>query len=230
MRKLDSRRIHLVIGANGYSQKYLCALTDFVFLNIAFFMVQYIRVGSLGISRGYFKLLICFYVAWLITSLITGKFRQGDLKRKDCVFLQLKSILLLVYLISFVVVILGIKSYSRVQIFGTCLVMLILALPFFSVVHLRKVKERSSSEPGREGRSPLRSRIPVSLIVSDFVLLNAAFFAMNLFKRGTLTLLPHYEEILLIIYGLWMIASLLTKKYGVHHFYNMYYELPAGIT
>jgi len=56
-------------------------------------------------------------------------------------------------------------------------------------------------------------RISIPLTVADFALVGAAFFMVNLLKRGSLTMPPDYEWLLLLIYGVWFVCSGLTGKY-----------------
>ena len=63
----------------------------------------------------------------------------------------------------------------------------------------------------------------------DFLILNFAFFTLNLYNRGTFRLSPEYEKILLVIYGLWFLGILITQKFEFKNFQNYYFALAAGI-
>jgi len=62
----------------------------------------------------------------------------------------------------------------------------------------------------------LGKNFPILEIFVDFLLLNAAFFLAVLFKRGKVVLEPEYQSLLLVYYGLWAVASLVTKRYKIH--------------
>lgn len=56
------------------------------------------------------------------------------------------------------------------------------------------------------------------LCLVDFGLLNAAFFALNYWKRGTFNLSSRYERLLIIFYGIWFLVSIFTKKFRTRTF------------
>ena len=61
------------------------------------------------------------------------------------------------------------------------------------------------------------------LLLSDFFLVGISFFIVSYLKRGTFYPVPGYENLLLIIYGLWFIFSMMTKKYIRQPFQNYYH-------
>jgi len=62
------------------------------------------------------------------------------------------------------------------------------------------------------------------LLALDFNLLNISFFLMNYWKRGTSVLSPLYLKLLIAFYIIWLVVSLLTKKF---HFgsYTGYWDV-----
>lgn len=71
--------------------------------------------------------------------------------------------------------------------------------------------EPSHSGSGEKNRP--RGFYSFLLCVSDFVLLNVSFFALNYWKRGTFDLSSRYFRLLLAFYGIWFVVSLLTRKF-----------------
>jgi len=61
--------------------------------------------------------------------------------------------------------------------------------------------------------------------MSDFFLVGISFFIVNYLKRGNFYLLPEYEKLLLIIYGLWFIFALITRKFIRQPFQNFYHAM-----
>ncbi len=59
---------------------------------------------------------------------------------------------------------------------------------------------------------------PFVLGLVDFCLLNAAFFALNWWKRGSFDLSPIYVKLLIAFYGIWIIVSLSTKKFRLREY------------
>jgi hypothetical protein len=229
MKKHSPHWVRFSIGIDGQSARLASAVADFVILNLAFFLLYFLRLGHFRISAAYFGLLLFFNILWLTISLTTRRLRLEVLGTRDFVLLQFKSILILLYSVSFLVVFLGLKSFSRLHIFGTCLVMLLLELAFFSVIRLggrgSRVQPPNRSPDDRSLRAPLSA----SLFIFDFILLNIAFWAVNVILRGRFVLPPQYDKFILLVYGLWLLGSLLTRKFAIQNFHNIHYALAAGV-
>jgi len=58
------------------------------------------------------------------------------------------------------------------------------------------------------------------LCVLDFGLLNAAFFVLNYWKRGTFDLSSSYFNLLIGCYVIWIFVAILTKKFKVGSYGN----------
>lgn len=56
------------------------------------------------------------------------------------------------------------------------------------------------------------------IIFSDFILLTAAFFVCHFFKRGHLSLDTSSFSLLFGIYGCWLAASVIAKKFSVRSY------------
>ncbi len=74
-----------------------------------------------------------------------------------------------------------------------------------------------------------KQRISSRLLIFDFLLLNFSFLAINYFKRGSFNLNPGYAELLIIICGVWIVASLITRKFDKDHAQDIYNALTACI-
>lgn len=119
----------------------------------------------------------------------------------------------------------GGTEYSRLQVFSTCLVLCMLNCLAWSVYSGRflsragdRVNFRNLTEPFR-----LEKSFSYPLLVMDFVLVVAAFFLLNLIKRGTLVLPDGYVQLLVIFVGLWFTVSMVTGKYAMDRFGAVYH-------
>jgi hypothetical protein len=229
MKNSGRQYVRMRIEENGDLSRVLRAGMDFVILNVSFFLVYFARLGSFRISRNYINLLMLFYVFWLFISAVARKFRLEPLALRNSALLLLKSALALLYAISFCVVFLKFPFYSRLQIFGTCLLMLILELAFFSLVPFGRSPAKVWEDAKKQAALPRHFKTSVSLLISDFILLNVVFFGLNLYKRGSFVLSPDYERILLLLYGLWITGAILTRKFNIQNFHNFYHALAANI-
>jgi hypothetical protein len=132
-----------------------------------------------------------------------------------------RSSFYIAYSIAFLVVVLGLEQYSRLQVFSTCLgigALEVVALSFyFLIVNEYKTKERSEDEIIKYKRKEYGSYI---LIGVDILMVFIAFFIVNYIKRGHFNLLPQYDKLLLLIYGVWFLCSLVTKKFHMKGYKN----------
>lgn len=171
-----------------------------------------------------------FCLIWLLVSVLTRKFHIKSYKSYiDGVYLHIKSIVFILYCLSFLIVFLGLSTYSRIQIFGTCLIMLVLDILLFSIFYLGINIDRVEEENGNREYSYKKIHISSFLLVSDFILLTLAFFTLNYFKRGDFNLSPDYERAILVIYAIWLGSSIITQKFDMHNFQNYYHAIAACV-
>ena len=127
-------------GRNLISKKitWQFLVVDFILLNIAYFSMHYYKRGTLQlVPHPYFNLLLLFYALWLIVSLATGKFNLLNYPNLKNGFLIIgRCAVFKLYSISVIVVIMGYYSFSRIQIFGTCLLLFILEIIVFYTFYL----------------------------------------------------------------------------------------------
>jgi Ca2+/Na+ antiporter len=69
------------------------------------------------------------------------------------------------------------------------------------------------------------SKTSFKYLFADFCLLIAAFLAMNYFKRGTFVVSPEYNTLLILSLSMWLLVSLLTKKFQ----YESYAKYSHGL-
>ena len=185
---------------NGNKTSYLILLLDFSLLNIAFFSLYYWKRDTIYLTANYGKLLLIFYIVWFFSALLTKKnkkFIYYEYSYAISVFL--KATIYNLYFIALILVIMGLGNYSRLQVFGTWILL------FFAeaaIVNLFEIIGRNGTE---------NSTI---LMLSDFGLVIVSFFIVNYYKRGTFKFSPEYEKIFIILIGVWFFASLITKKYS----------------
>lgn len=205
---------------------FVLGAVDFCLLNGAFFSLNYWKRGTLDLSPIYVKLLFAFYGIWIIVSLSTKKFRLREYQGLGRGIWTLgRSGLYLAYCVAIMVVLLGLYGYSRGQVFGTCLILVGLECLLFFAVYLLFLKPGTGDLKGQPILAMRPSRVSWRLFVVDFVLVGVSFFIVNYFKRDSLHLLPDYEKLLLLIYGLWFIFSLATRKFERLDYAGFYHAL-----
>lgn len=204
---------------------------DILLLNASFMAMNYFKRGTFVLQPFYYvKLLIVFNFIWLIASLAMKKFDPVAYKGyRDVIILLAKTTIITCYFVSFMVVIMGLFAFSRLQIFGTFCLLLFGEIAIFTIYYLG---------PGREAHVPVektevdvfwKQRISARLLIADFIFFNVSFFALYYYKRGTIVLNQDYEKLLLIFYGLWVIASLITRKFDKDTAQNYWNALASCI-
>lgn len=188
---------------------------DFLLLNASFMAMNYFKRGTFALQPFYYvKLLIIFNFIWLTASLAMKKFDPGVYKGyRDAIMLLAKTTIITCYLVSIMVVIMGLFAFSRLHIFGTFCLLLIGEAAIFTIYYLSTGRQAHVPVEKTEVDVYVKQRISARLLIADFIFFNVSFFALNYYKRGTIALEQDYEKLLLILYGLWVISSLITRKF-----------------
>ena len=128
------------------------------------------------------------------------------------------------YCAAMLVVVMGLYAFSRGQVFGTCAVFVVLECLVLAGVY--RPWRQGPMAGGKEISGVKRpSRISWRLVAADFVLVGISFFVVNYFKREGFMILPDYEKLLLLLYGLWFVCSLSTRKFEPLPYDNYYHGL-----
>jgi lipopolysaccharide/colanic/teichoic acid biosynthesis glycosyltransferase/Ca2+/Na+ antiporter len=100
-------------------------LIDFTLLTFSFFLLNYYKRGSLALNPEYEKLLLLMYGLWLGTGFFTRKFEK---KRHRNIFYALapyiRAVFFMVAIMAVLVFALRMFYFSRLQVFGTFLLLL----------------------------------------------------------------------------------------------------------
>ena len=187
-------------------------ILDIFLLNASFMAMNYFKSGTFALQPFYYvKLLITFNLIWLTTSLLMKKF-DPDAYRKyhDVIMVFSKAAIIACYIISFMVVVMGLFAFSRLHIFGTFCLLIIGEITIFTIYYFGAGRKAYVPVEKPEVDTYVKQRISARLLISDFILFNFSFFILHYYKRSTVTLDQGYEKLLLIFYGLWIISSLIT--------------------
>ncbi|MBU1696654.1 MAG: sugar transferase, partial [Proteobacteria bacterium] len=199
---------------------------DFLLLNLAFFICYFFKRGNLELTGSYARLLFMFYLCWLVTSFMSKKFKPASyIAYGTCLLTFLRSFFYLTYSITFLVVVFGFASYSRLHVFSTCLMVLVLDCLVwctYNKIFNSRATDRVSLK-NILASIRLENNVSWSLVFMDLILVIAAFFMVNYLKRGHLALLPGYSELFVIMLGLWFVFSAITRKFSMGRFKNVYF-------
>ena len=119
----------------GFKSSLQILILDFFLLNLSFFICNYFKQGTILLSLRSAKLLLLFYAGWIIACFTVRKFKTNwhSTYRAGMIIL-FKSSLYMGYCVGFFIVILGMPNFSRLQIFFTCLSLLLLEIIIWSVL------------------------------------------------------------------------------------------------
>lgn len=218
------KKIHLIVSRPISSIKLF--VIDFFLLNFSFFLCYFFKRGNLDLTEAYSQLLFIFYLCWFVTSVIGHKFRPSSyVKYGTGILTFLKSFLYLTYLITFIVVVFGLASYSRIHIFSTCLMVFVLNCLFWSIYNKTFNYNAGDEFSFKKFFDSIRITDDVSypLIFMDLLLVIFVFFQVNYFKRGHFELLPNYSKLFMIFLGLWFLFSMVTMKFSIGRFQSVYF-------
>jgi len=203
---------------------------DIILLTASFFAINYFKRGTFRLPPEYINILIAFYIIWLFVSLFIKKFRINSYNRYfKSILLFFKSTILIAYGVSFLVVVTGISLFSRLHIFGTCVLFFFIEIVLFTIFYSIYGKNKISSQKEAKEIKINKPLISIFLLISDFLLVTFSFYLMNFLKRGTFRLSSEYENILFFIYGIWVINSFIAQKFNKRNFQNYHYSMAACI-
>jgi len=198
-------------------------IIDFLLLFIALFAVQLFKRGNLEISQLYWDLLKLFFITWIIVSIAMNKFRDIDtITYYQGFLLIIKSNFVILFIISFAIVGLHLIPVSRVQTFGSCVLFFLLEGTVFSLFYQRASRKNSLQKPSEMEIPETPVNNSYMLLVVDGLLLIIAFFVMNYLKRANFVILPRYDQLIMILYAIWLPVSLITLKFDRRNFNNFY--------
>ncbi|MFP4573507.1 MAG: hypothetical protein ACLFNW_11105 [Desulfobacterales bacterium] len=196
-------------------------VADFVLLSLCFFIVYFFKTGGFMLPDRYWGLLVLFYSCWFLTSLISKKFQPDEYSDfRSGLKTVFRSACYLAYCISFIIVFFHFTEFSRSQVFVTAALLFALnvaAWALFSAFLLKKPEIRADEAASESVKStaPHAQKFSYPLMALDLLLLILAFLAISIIKRGHLELPPEYDQLLMILLGLWFLSALPTRKYFI---------------
>ncbi len=202
-------------------------LADLFLLVTAFGLMHLIKYGHLNLSSTSYQLLTLQAMALPVVSLFADKFT--GISRQSLIggaSLLVKTGIAFMFVLSLVLVGLHLTHFSRLMAYGTITISVTLEVGIFAfyrwvrgaAVHLDESPPRSS-DAGISG----------ALIVVDGVLLVLSFFLITYFKRGSFHLYNPYDDILLLLLGLWLAFSMLTRKFDRDNFRDISLALGPAV-
>lgn len=209
------------LGEAG-EQKYNKAkiFADFLLLALSFAIAYFIKRRHLNIEENFIKFIPLYFCCWVLSSILTKKLKNIEegkeyMKRLEPFF---ASTLFFTGMLSLLIYGLNLYELSRFIVFGSCGIFLLLEILFLSGNYLPLFS------PGKETRT--KWKFSIAFFFLEFLLITASFLIVYFFKIGNIKLQENYEEILLLIYFLWIFTGLLIHRFripGKKNYFKMVY-------
>ncbi len=205
----------------------LLAAADLVLLLAAFGLVHLANYGHLNISGTAQDLLKIQILVWLGVSLFARKFtRIPNLSFIMGSGLVLKAGIGISFVLSLVIVGLHYTHFSRTMAYASIVVFVLLEI---GTLALYQWIRGPVPHPGKLPLKSTSALVSRPLFLLDGALLVLSFFAVTYLKRGSFYLTDPYDDILLILLGLWLVFSLLTRKLNRDNFNDIATALGLAI-
>ncbi|NLP11090.1 sugar transferase [bacterium] len=201
---------------------------DFILLLFSFFSMHLLAEATLKLTHSYAKLLLYVCVVWFFTSFWFKKF---DLRiyadRRRFLVTEVKFGAAALYLVSLAIILFGAIKFSRIVVFGSLALFLLLEIAWRNLF-----PGFFPSRPSLEGRLRFRkAALSVRLALADFFLLAVAFYAVDVLHTRSWHLTDRDIGIFLFLAGAWLYVVGVTTKFEKRHYKNIYHALwPSFIT
>jgi len=193
-------------------------------------LLNFFRQNSFMVSDRYVSFFLLLSGVWFVVSLLFQKFERETYRSYHTgISSLLKSNVAVLFLLASLMVLGGLHDLSRVQTFGTVSVLFLsetFAFTIYSVVTKRRMPEPRLHFPTNLVK---QHHFSYFLFLADFIMLTISFFAFHYYKRGVLGLLPEYQNLLWLSYGLWFLTGIFTGKFEVRNHQNIYYAIAPYI-
>jgi hypothetical protein len=183
---------------------------DFLLLIAAFAIAYFIKRGHFDFGDVYIKFLPLYFACWVLSSIFTEKLKynepgEGYMKRLEPFF---SAGFFFIGMLSLLIYGLNLYQLSRFIVFGSLGIYLLLEVLVLSGNFL----SLSRTEPGSR---VTKKKPSIIFFLLEFCLITVSFFAIHFIKIGTIELQESYDEILLLIYFLWIFTGLVVHKFLV---------------
>jgi len=202
----------------------LTIIIDFIFLVASFSGIHFVKNGNLEFSLIHRELFIIIIFIWAFVYLIYRKLAilsdSSSFYRGIAVIT--KSNIIIAFILSFTIVAFHLMAISRIQAYGSCLLFYALEIVGYSIYYYTFKKKYFQIDSGAKVAPVKRSTYSFALTVIDSILLLTAFVLTTWLKRGHVTVSDDYIDILLVLYGLWLLSAIVTRKFDRVNFSSFY--------
>ncbi len=205
-------------------------LIDLSIVVISNFLMNFLKHGNLTLESRTMKLLLLYLSGWLLISILYEKFNFNSYSNyiKGLLFIA-KSWVAVVFLTINFLVLFGIYTLSRIQLFGMGLIHITLELMVFSIYFMTVGKEANKKSLQQKKAFKEVRYFSKKRIIFDFIAFIVSFSFINYLKHNSIELIVHNEGLLIIFGGLWFMSGIFTRKFEIKQYRNIYYKMSPFI-
>jgi hypothetical protein len=195
-------------GISGKQRLFHRLTFDALLLLVSFALVYWSKRGNLQFENLYVKFLPILFSCWFLATLLTRKFRRLDMERRlvrryepfiSSVFFQAGMLSIIIYSFEWV-------PLSRVIVFGSLTVFLLLEILFLSGNYISIFMSEQMK---------IKKDFSFSFMLLELLLMMAAVFFVGLFKTQSMHRMEEYKLSIGMLMLLWMFTGLLVHRFKI---------------
>ncbi|MEA3359381.1 MAG: sugar transferase, partial [Thermodesulfobacteriota bacterium] len=121
-------------------------VSDFILVTFIFLIMNYLKRGTFILSPDYERLLLIIYGLWFVTALMTGKFYNGFRNYYFAMAQWTKAVVFMAATIAVLVFAFRLFYYSRGQIFGFFVVLIIAEAALYYIYYTRNANGKNNGD------------------------------------------------------------------------------------
>ncbi len=122
------------------------SVSDFLLITLIFFIMNYLKRGTFDLSPEYEKLLLVIYGLWFVAAFITRKFAPGFRNYYYAMAQWTKAVVFMAASMAVLIFAFGLFYYSRAQIFGFFLVLIMAESVLYYVYYVRNANGKNEGD------------------------------------------------------------------------------------
>ncbi|MCK9230905.1 MAG: sugar transferase [Syntrophales bacterium] len=203
---------------------------DVMMLVGSFYAIHVGKYGTLVVAARHRGLLALILVTSLVLAVMLKKYSSME-ERSLRGSLEVVSVQTLVMagLVSLFVVLLGMTGMSRVLIYGTIFLYGALQAVVLGIESCRTNRESFSIRNIVPRSIPGFRKPSITLVLADGCLLFVAFWLATLMKRGEFLWTEYAFDKLCMLFGIWVVTSILSKKFDRNNFGSSYSVIASSL-
>jgi hypothetical protein len=198
--------------------KIILTLADFIMLNIAFWGTHWIKYQNLSLSPIHRELIVILWVLWVFILMLSSKLsiiERGTLW--DGLVIVTKSDAVMIMLMSLTIISLRMLSASRVQAYIAGMAFWGMEMSGCAILWRWRGRQSKEKVVARSDKGD-RGKTSVGLLGMGGILLGVSLITVNYFRRHVVGGAGGYMDYAAMLYGMWIIAAMMTNKYGRANF------------